>query len=102
MVNRLAAVSTPFPEVRGRALGEWRDGWPAVVAGLFGFMLMSLVTMSMGAFMQPMQAAFGWSRSQFSLGFTIQMLPGLALPPLIGLLIDHWGPRLVAVAGAIV
>ena len=62
----------------------------------------ALRTSMLEAFMQPMQAAFGWSRSQFSLGFTIQMLPGLAFPPLIGLLIDHWGPRRVAVAGAIV
>jgi hypothetical protein len=44
----------------GSAWREWRHGWPVVLAGLFGFVLANATTHTMGAFMAPIQEAFGW------------------------------------------
>jgi MFS family permease len=85
----------------GSVLREWRDGWPVVLAGIFGFVLAGTTTMSMGAFMAPIQDAFGWNRAEFSLGYSVHMLPGFLVPPLVGILIDRYGPRWVAVFGAL-
>jgi MFS family permease len=94
----IASTSQAAP---GTALREWRHGWPVVVAGIFGFVLAGTTTMSMGAFMAPIQDAFGWNRAEFSLGYSVHMLPGFVVPPLVGILIDRYGPRWVAVCGAL-
>ena len=52
------------------ALEEWRSGWPVVLAGVFGFALLSLGSTSMGAFLASVTKDLGFSRSQFSAGLT--------------------------------
>jgi MFS family permease len=94
-------ISATVPGRAPSAIGEWRHAWPVVVAGIFGFVLAGTTTMSMGAFMAPIQDAFGWNRAQFSLGYSVHMLPGFIVPPLVGVLIDRYGPRWVAVFGAL-
>ena len=66
MTDGAAVAPSARPGSRSAALEEWRRGWPVVLAGLFGCMLISLGQMSIGAFMAPMRSAFGWSASEFS------------------------------------
>jgi MFS family permease len=94
-------VSAAAPGATGTALREWAHGWPVVVAGLFGFILANATTHTMGAFMAPIQEAFGWNRAEYSLGYSVHMLPGFLVPPLVGVMIDRYGPRWVAVFGAL-
>ena len=89
------------PDSRGAATREWRAGWPVVLAGFFGFVLLSLGNMSMGAFMTPVTTDLHWTRSQFSAGLSAYALVGVVMGPLVGTLVDKWGVRLVAVTGSL-
>jgi MFS family permease len=86
----------------GGGLREWRRGWPVVGAGMYGYLLVSYGMMAIGAFMGPVQQAFGWTRAEFSSGLTVFALIGIPMPPLIGMLIDRVGPRRVAAIGSLV
>jgi MFS family permease len=86
---------------RGEALREWREGWPVVFAGVGGLILLSIGNMSMGAFMAPVTADLHWTKGQFSLGLSAYALVGIVMGPLVGMLVDKWGVRLVAVTGSL-
>ena len=85
----------------GAALREWQAGWAVVLAGMFGFALLSLGSTSMGAFMAPVTASLGFSRSQFSAGLSAYALVGIVMGPLVGVLIDKFGERTVAITGSL-
>jgi len=42
-------------ESAGAHRGEWKDGWPVVLASLAGFTLISFYTFSFGAFIAPIE-----------------------------------------------
>jgi MFS family permease len=48
-----------------------------------------------------MTREFGWTRAQFSSGFTIQMLLLLLLSPFVGRAVDRIGPRRMALFGIV-
>jgi MFS family permease len=52
-----------------------------------------------GVMIGPVTHAFGWSRAEFSSGFTLQTIILLLISPLVGRTIDRFGPRNVAFAG---
>src|SRR4051812_11214064 len=85
----------------GAASREWRKGWPVVVAGFFGFVLLSLGNMSMGAFMIPVTTDLHWTHSQFSAGLIVYAPIGVIMGPLVGMMIDKWGVRPVVVVGSL-
>lgn len=83
------------------ALEEWRSGWPVVLAGVFGFALLSLGSTSTGAFLESVTADLGFNRGQFSAGLTPYALVGIPMAPLVGVLIDKLGVRAIAVTGSL-
>jgi len=82
-------------------LREWQANWPVVLSGVFGFALLSLGSASMGAFLAPVTASLGFSRSEFSAGLTAYALVGIVGAPLVGILINKWGVRAVAITGSL-
>ncbi len=50
-------------------------------------------------FLLPLERDFGWSRSQLTSVYALYLLVGGLLAPLVGLLFDRLGPRLVYTAG---
>ena len=50
-------------------------------------------------FLGPLEKEFGWSRSQLTGIYSVYLLVGGALAPLVGMLFDRFGPRLVYVTG---
>ena len=53
--------------------------------------------------MLPLEAEFGWTRSQINLGYSIGMISGGLVAPFWGRFLDRHGPRLtIAIAQAIV
>ena len=48
---------------------------------------------SFGAYVEPLENRFGWSRAQVSLGFSVVVGSIGIAAPMIGWLIDHVGPR---------
>lgn len=72
-----------------------------VAAALAGMSFATIAMSSMGLFMEPLTAEFGWTRAQVTYGLTIVSLFGVPLSPLIGALIDRWGSRRLAIPGVI-
>src|SRR5436309_570945 len=73
--------------------------WSRPLVAAIGYSASVLHVYSIGPFMQHLQAAFGWNRAQISAGAAIVNIVGAvgALP--IGVLIDRFGPRRLALAG---
>jgi MFS family permease len=82
-------------------LEEWKAHWPLVIAALVGFSFYSMVTYSLGTFMEPLEKAFGWSRAEVSLALTIFGLSATIAGPLMGALLDRFGSRRIAFFGLI-
>ncbi|MFC1982160.1 MFS transporter, partial [Chloroflexota bacterium] len=54
------------------------------------------------ALFEPIAAEFGWSYAQVSFAASIRGVETGFLAPLIGLLVDRWGPRKLMAGGAII
>ena len=83
----------------GAAAAEWRTHWPLVMAGMLGFMMIGVLNFSLGGFMKPLKQAFGWSLSDITLGMSIYAAVGVVCQPLVGRMIDLWGPRRIGLIG---
>ena len=88
--------------VRSRARGIFY-GWWIVSAGIVVQALTTgLLMQAYGAYVVVMQAEFGWSRTAFSIAFSVQHAESGLLGPIQGWMLDKWGPRPVMTAGIIV
>jgi MFS family permease len=70
-------------------------GWRVVLAACFGVMagFGSLFVYTFAIFVKPLSAQFGWSREAISLGFGLAAITLGVVSPLIGRLLDRFGPR---------
>ncbi len=57
----------------------------------------SIVIFTFGVFLKPLTVAFGWTRSQVSLAFTLTALTVACCSPLIGRLLDRFPARRVII-----
>lgn len=80
---------------------EWKLHWPLVLAAAVGFSFHAVATYSLGLFMEPLGAEFGWSRAEISAGLTLSALLSVPLSPVVGAMIDKWGVRRLAIPGLI-
>lgn len=80
---------------------EWAGMWPLPLISMMGVMGQAIFIFSSGVFLSEMTQSFGWSRAEFSSGFTIQMLVVLVCSPVIGSLVDRYGSRKMALIGII-
>ncbi len=83
----------------GTASAEWRAHWPLTLAAMIGFSTIGLQSYGFGAFAGPIEQAFGWTRAETMFGVTVAMFLGIFLNMLVGLIIDRFGSRRVAIAG---
>jgi MFS family permease len=72
-------------------------GWRVVLAACLGVMggFGSLFVYTFTVSAKPLGAEFGWNRESVSLGFAIAAMTVGLSSPLIGRLIDRFGPRRV-------
>ena len=82
-------------------------GWIIVIAGFFASLSSGgLQSFTFGVFIKPMSEGLGWSRSAMTVALTVRTYAGSAVSPLIGRLVDRYGPRyfmmLTAIAGGVV
>lgn len=76
--------------------------WIVGAAFIIGFFIAGSMFLSFTAFFEPIADEFGWSYAEVSLGFSLRGM-GLGLfAPLIGVLVDRWGPKRLIFLGAIV
>lgn len=87
-------------EQRG-ALLEWRRYWYVPATASLGYATAVMYVYSMGAYIEPIQQEFGWSRALVSSGITMAaFLSALFCIPM-GILVDRIGPRKVGLTGVI-
>jgi MFS family permease len=91
------AVQQSWP--KGAAAAEWRAHWPLVLASMLGFVMIGVANFSLGPFMASLERAFGWSRSEITSGFTIYAVTCVICQPIVGRMIDRFGPRRIALLG---
>lgn len=84
-----------------RATEEWKRGWPVVLTSAMGISFLSVVMGSLGTFIDPLTAEFGWSRAILTMGMVIAGLFVLLLSPFAGSLVDRFGPRRLAIPGVL-
>ncbi|MCY3557936.1 MAG: MFS transporter [Chloroflexi bacterium] len=101
----MAIEATTIGRGRGRRrrgrLGRLYYGWWVLFGMVVAMIVAEGVTFgSFGAYVVPLEEAFGWSRAQVSLGFSVTVGVVGASAPLIGRLIDVVGPRRLMLIGA--
>lgn len=81
------------------ALQEWRAAWPLPLTAALGVSVSILHTYSLGVFIEPIERETGWSRALITSGLTIKSVVAVMLGPVVGLMIDRYGPRRLGIAG---
>jgi predicted MFS family arabinose efflux permease len=81
--------------------GEWRTGWPVVVAAALGMTMIGVGYAALGTFIAPLEKEFGWARAQTSMSFIVFASVSGIVQPFVGMLLDRWGPRRLAIPGAL-
>ena len=88
-------MTQPMATVRD----EWRRyGYLPVVAALANVATVIHIY-TLGPFMAPLEAEFGWSRAQISSAITVSNGINAGLGVLVGFLIDKYGPRRIGLIG---
>ena len=78
-------------------------GWWIVSACLLISLLMAgFISFGFTAFFEPIVNEFGWSYAQISLASSLQGTEAGLLAPLIGVVVDRWGPRRLVFAGTLI
>lgn len=85
------------------AQGEFRRAWTVILAAGIGVGLgtTGLPIYTTGQFILPLQAAFGWSRSEISGGLLSLTIVGVVMAPLVGVLAERLGVRVVAMTAMV-
>ena len=76
--------------------------WIVIAAFIIGFFVAGSMFQSFTAFFEPIAEEFGWSYAEVSLGFSLRGMALGLFAPLIGVLVDRWGPKRLIFFGAIV
>ncbi len=71
-----------------------------VLVGLLGVTLATTHIYTTGVMIGPIEQEFGWSRAQISSGQTIMSFVGVFMVPTIGVAVDRFGPRRIALVGS--
>jgi predicted MFS family arabinose efflux permease len=80
---------------------EWESYWPLVAVSCIGLSYQSLMTYGFGLFIEPITAEFGWSRAEISAGLSLAAIIAIPMSPLLGVALDRWGVRALALPGII-
>ena len=80
---------------------EWKAYWPVVLSAMLGMSFYATVNYSFDQFAAPVEKDLHFTRAQLFWGlFIFNMLP-VPGGPLIGALIDRFGPRRIAIPGLV-
>jgi MFS family permease len=87
--------------IKSAAAAEWRSYFMVPVAAALGYSTSVIHIYGLGPYLEPIQTAFGWSRSQATAGLTIATFINAIFCVPIGALVDRLGPRLVGLIGVL-
>jgi len=78
-------------------------GWYIVAASIgLNFYLTMAFGLGFNVFFLPILQEFGWSRALTSGAFSLRAVETGLLAPVVGVLVDRWGPRVVILLGVII
>ncbi|MDG2004912.1 MAG: MFS transporter [Novosphingobium sp.] len=80
------------------AASEWRANWTLVLTAMVGYSVAAMHAGSAGVMMGPVTEEFGWSRTEFYFGISLVSIVNMALATFMGVAIDRYGPRIVAIS----
>lgn len=83
------------------AAEEWRGYWYLPLVAALGYATSVIHVYSIGPFIEPLQAEFGWGRAQISLGLTIASFVSAVFCIPLGMLVDRIGPRRIGLVGVL-
>lgn len=81
---------------------EWRAHWPLALAALVGYSTIGLQSYGISPFVTSLEHQFGWTRSDVMIGVSVSNAAGILLNIAIGLIVDRFGSRRVALTGLVV
>ncbi len=81
------------------ARDEWRQHGSIVPACAAGIMLVAAHNYALGAMIPALEAEFHWSRAAITLGHFFPSMAAIIMAPLVGMAIDRYGVRRIALAG---
>ena len=81
------------------AAQEWRANWTIVLASMAGLSFASIPHATIGFFMDPLRAEFGWSATGITAGLTIFAVVTMLFTAVGGAIVDRYGARWVGVVG---
>ncbi len=84
-------------------MNEFRRGWATLLGSFIGIAsgVSSTYFYSLGVFLKPVGAAFGWTRGEASLGPLVGTLAAAIAAPMTGRVIDRAGPVITALISTI-
>ena len=84
-------------------LAEFRSGWRVVLGAALGvgMGIAGLLNYNAGLFVEGMARDFGLTRTQYGAAFFAATLAMALAMPLVGRMVDRWGPRNAAAFGAV-
>jgi nitrate/nitrite transporter NarK len=95
-------MSSPAPAHSPGAVAEWRHYWPVAFAALIGYSTIGLQSYGISPFVASLEQEFGWSRSDVMIGVSVSNAAGIFLNIIIGMIVDRFGSRRVALTGLVV
>ncbi|GAM97745.1 major facilitator superfamily MFS_1 [alpha proteobacterium U9-1i] len=81
---------------------EFRDGWPVIFCAVLGLVVTNFHVYSLTIFIEPLEQAFGWTRTQITSATIVSAIVGVIGYPLVGILLDRIGARNVALLGMLI
>ena len=89
------------PLVRGRARAVFYGWWIVAGGALIQALVAGLFSQAYGAYVVLLQDQYGWSKTTFSVAYSLQPAQNGLLGPLQGWLLDRFGPRSVIQGGIV-
>ena len=86
----------PLPAVFARLFYGW---WIVAACLLINFYIAAVTYFSFTAFFDPLVKEFGWSYTQVSFAMSLRGLEMSILAPVVGFLVDRFGPRRICLLG---
>lgn len=80
---------------------EWRSYFMVPIVAALGYATSVIHIYGLGAYIEPLQAEFGWSRAKATAGLTIATSINAIFCLPIGALVDRVGPRTVGLIGVL-
>ncbi len=87
---------------RPTASAEWRGGWTLVLSAMVGYSIASMHAGVAGVMMGPLTEEFGWSRTEYYFGVSLVSFVNMTLATFLGVAIDRYGPRPVAIFASVI